>query len=183
MHVEDAIIGASIAEFCAETELSGKRRKIRDGEDVDQAIEENASSSVGFSHASFGAVGGDLAESIARSGSSSFQASASGGVFGPQLRSGEAPEVTGVQVVVSPQKREAEKKDKWDVQTGRLRVQRFIEEKESSIRKKCALCVSACMDSFEKTNSRMNVPNQSTYIKIMRQRQDLVMAIMVETLS
>ena len=62
-------------------------------------------------------------------------------------------------------------------------VQRFIEEKESSIRKKCALCVSACMDAFEKTNSRMNVPNQSTYIKIMRQRQDLVMAIMVETLS
>ena len=118
------------------------------------------------------------------SGSSSFQASACGGVFGAQLRSGEAPEVTGVQVVVSPQKKEAEKKDKWDVLTGRLKVQRFIEDKEASIRKKCSLCVSACMDAFEKTIPRMNnVPNQSTCMQIMRQRQDIVMAIMVETLS
>ena len=106
MHVKDAIIGANIAEFSADCGLSGKKRNIRGGEDVDQAIQENASASVGFSHASFGAVGGDLAESIARSGSSSFQDSASGGVFGAQLRSGGAPEVTGVQVVCSPQKRE-----------------------------------------------------------------------------
>ena len=63
-------------------------------------------------------------------------------------------------------------------------MQRFIEEKESSIRMWGALCVAACMDAFEKTNSRaMNVPNQSTYIQIMRQHQDIVMAIMVETLS
>ena len=184
MHVEDAFVGASISEFSTETELSGKRRKIRDGEDVDQTVEESASSSVGFSHASFAAVGGDLAEAVARSGSSSFQASASGCVFGAQLRSGEAPEVTGVQVIVSPQKKEPEKKDKWDVLTGRLKVQRFIEDKEASIRKKCSLCVLACKDAFEKTNSRSaDVPNQTTYIQIMAQRQEIVMAIMVETLS
>ena len=42
----------------------------------------------------------------------------------------------------------------------------------------------ACKDAFENTDSRSaNVPNQSTYIQIMRQRQDIVMAIMVETLS
>ena len=40
------------------------------------------------------------------------------------------------------------------------------------------------MVAFEKTNSRAaNVPNQNTYIQIMRQRQDIAMAIMVETPS
>ena len=63
-------------------------------------------------------------------------------------------------------------------------MQRFIEDKEASIRNKCSLCVLACRDAFEKTNSRAtNVPNQSTYIQIMRQREDIVMAIMVDTFS